>query len=64
VIFSIVFELILPLMPRTFSHTQDQWNAMAYLAGGVVAGCSWRWRGGEQVAFQPTIKLAEADEWN
>jgi hypothetical protein len=42
VIFTVVFELILPTMPRLFTHTQDPWNAVAYLAGGVIAGVFWR----------------------
>jgi hypothetical protein len=38
VIFSVLFELILPMMPRAFAHTQDPWDVVAYLAGGVIAG--------------------------
>jgi hypothetical protein len=44
VIFSVVFELILPTTPRLFTHTQDPWNAVAYLVGGVIAGIIWKWR--------------------
>jgi len=44
VIFSVVFELILPTMPGVFTHTQDPWNAVAYLVGGVLAGMIWNWR--------------------
>ena len=44
VIFSVVFEVILPTMPKAFTHTQDPWNVVAYLSGGVAAGIIWKWR--------------------
>jgi hypothetical protein len=42
VIFSIVFEVILPRMPNVFRHTSDPWNVVAYLAVGILAGICWK----------------------
>jgi hypothetical protein len=46
-LFSVVFELILPTMPRLFTHTQDPWNAVAYLVGGVAVGTILEWHEGK-----------------
>ena len=42
VIFSVVFEVILPRLPGTFDTTADPWDVVAYLAGAIVALCFWR----------------------
>ncbi len=42
-IFSVVFEVIIPRMPSTFDSTADPYDVLAYLAGGVVAWLWWRW---------------------
>jgi membrane protease YdiL (CAAX protease family) len=43
-IFSVLIELIVPTMPKAFAHTNNPWNVVAYLAGGVVAGIYWKVR--------------------
>jgi hypothetical protein len=53
VIFSIVFEVVLPRLPQWFAHTNDPWNVAAYLAGGVVAEIFWKVS--ERAACQPAI---------
>jgi hypothetical protein len=34
-IFSVLIELIVPTMPKAFAHTNNPWNVVAYLAGGL-----------------------------
>ena len=41
VVFSIVFELIIPRLGDTFRSTADPLDALAYVAGGIVAGITW-----------------------
>lgn len=41
-IFSILFEVVLPGYPRQFHTTADPWDAVAYLIGGVTAWFCWR----------------------
>jgi hypothetical protein len=43
-IFSIVFEVVIPRFPGMFTHTQDPYNVVAYLLGGLVAWGIWSWR--------------------
>ncbi|HEX5243833.1 MAG TPA: hypothetical protein VFW23_11275 [Tepidisphaeraceae bacterium] len=42
IIFSILFEVILPRYPRQFHTTADPWDAVAYLVGGVCAWMGWK----------------------
>jgi hypothetical protein len=60
VIFSVVFEVILPMMPKTFSHTQDPWNVVAYLSGGVIAGIYWKSQAGMAMPCQAIFHDFEA----
>jgi len=41
-IFSIVFEVILPMFPQSFRTTRDPMDVVAYLIGGVIAWLWWR----------------------
>ena len=42
IIFSILFEVVLPRYPRQFHTTADPWDAIADLVGGVTAWFCWR----------------------
>ena len=42
VIFSVLFEVILPRYPQYFHTTTDPLDVAAYLAGGVLAWLWWR----------------------
>lgn len=44
VIFSVVFEIVLPLYPRYFRTTADPLDVVAYLAGGLAAWTFWAFR--------------------
>jgi hypothetical protein len=46
VIFSILFEVIIPRFPMQFDSTADPWDVVAYLAGGLAAWVWWRWQAG------------------
>jgi hypothetical protein len=41
IIFSVVFQLILPRFPQTFTSAGDPYDILAYLAGGLLAGAYW-----------------------
>jgi hypothetical protein len=41
VVFSVVFELMIPAFPRFFRSTADPWDAVAYLAGGTAGWLVW-----------------------
>lgn len=43
IIFSILFEVIIPRFPRYFRSTADPLDAVAYLVGGIVAWGWWSW---------------------
>jgi len=49
VIFSVVFEVILPRFPKYFRSTSDPLDVLAYLAGGVAAW-AWWWRSRTKIA--------------
>lgn len=40
-IFSVLFEVILPRYPHTFRTTADPWDAVAYFVGGLFAWVLW-----------------------
>jgi hypothetical protein len=40
--FSIVFQLILPRYPKTFTTAGDHWDMLAYATGGIMAWTCWR----------------------
>lgn len=40
VIFSVLFEIVLPQYPQYFRTTADEMDVVAYLAGGLIA---WAW---------------------
>ena len=40
-VFSIIFELILPRFPQYFRSTSDRLDVIAYLVGGVIAFACW-----------------------
>jgi hypothetical protein len=42
IIFSVVFEIILPMFPNLFRSTRDALDSVAYLAGGLTAWLWWR----------------------
>jgi hypothetical protein len=42
IIFSVIFEVILPRYPQYFRTTADPLDALAYLVGGLVAWLIWR----------------------
>lgn len=42
-IFSIVFELVLPRL-SLFNSVADPWDCVAYLAGGIAAWLVWKWK--------------------
>lgn len=41
VVFSVVFEVLLPRYPHTFRTTADPWDAVAYFVGGLFAWALW-----------------------
>ncbi len=41
-IFSLLFEVLLPQFPHTFATTADPLDALAYLTGGLLAYPLWR----------------------
>ena len=41
-VFSIIFEVILPRFPNMFRTTADPWDVLAYLGGGLAALLFWR----------------------
>ena len=54
--FTIVFQLVIPRFPKTFTTAGDPYDILAYLAGGIIAGFCWtrmesgsRSRGHEQI---------------
>jgi hypothetical protein len=44
VVFSLLFEVILPQFPQYFRTTADPFDVLAYLAGGLLAWGWWAWR--------------------
>jgi hypothetical protein len=40
--FALVFQVVLPRFPKTFTTAGDPWDMLAYLAGGIVAALYWR----------------------
>ncbi|HEY4329463.1 MAG TPA: hypothetical protein VGN88_06985 [Phycisphaerae bacterium] len=40
-VFSILFEVILPRFPTIFRTTADPWDVVAYLTGGALGACAW-----------------------
>lgn len=42
IIFSVIFEVILPRYPHYFRTTADPLDALAYLVGGLVGWVIWR----------------------
>ncbi len=42
IIFSVLFEAILPCFPAQFHTTADPYDVLAYLAGGMTAAVCWR----------------------
>jgi len=60
IIFSLLFEVILPRYPRQFHTTADPWDAVAYLVGGVAAWISWRLLKNHQLTAWPIKKPSEA----
>jgi hypothetical protein len=53
-VFSVVFELILPACPRWFRSTADPLDAVAYLAGGIGA---WLWWSGRVGVVRPRGRI-------
>jgi hypothetical protein len=53
-VFSVVFELILPSYPQWFRSTADPLDVVAYLAGGVGA---WLWWSGRAGVVRPRGRL-------
>lgn len=41
VIFSIVFQVVLPRFPGAFTSAGDPYDMLAYLMGGILAGAYW-----------------------
>jgi hypothetical protein len=41
VAFTVVFQLIMPRYPKIFITAGDPLDIIAYLAGGILAGCWW-----------------------
>jgi hypothetical protein len=41
VIFSILFQAILPRFPKVFAGAGDPWDILAYFTGGLLAGIYW-----------------------
>ncbi len=39
--FALVFQVVIPRFPKTFIAAGDPWDILAYLAGGILAGCYW-----------------------
>ena len=42
IIFTIMFQVIIPRFPRTFNSAGDPYDIIAYFAGGVLAGAYWK----------------------
>jgi hypothetical protein len=60
-IFSIVFEVILPRYPQMYRTTADPLDSVAYLAGGTLAALFW-WRLPQRLARVITTWLADAPQ--
>jgi hypothetical protein len=41
-VFSVVFEIVIPRFPRHFRSTADPLDVVAYLVGGAVAAALWK----------------------
>jgi hypothetical protein len=39
--FVIVFQVVIPRFPKTFTSAGDPRDILAYLAGGIIAGVYW-----------------------
>lgn len=44
VVFSVIFEAVLPRYPHIWRTTADPWDVVAYLVGGLVAWTIWQRR--------------------
>jgi len=56
VIFSVLFEVILPRYPQVFRTTADPWDAVCYFVGGLGAWVVWNGRKAHRFAVGPTAK--------
>src|SRR5690349_4676630 len=54
-IFSVLFEVVLPQFPGHFTTTADPLDVVAYLAGGLVAWAIWHWQSSCQ--WHPELKF-------
>ena len=52
IVFSVVFELVIPRLPQ-FRSTADPWDVVAYLVGGLLGYVCWHWRGITSIAGDP-----------
>ena len=41
VVFTIVFQVVIPRFPKTFIAAGDPYDILAYLTGGIIAGFYW-----------------------
>ncbi|MDB5290669.1 MAG: hypothetical protein JWL69_1910 [Phycisphaerales bacterium] len=41
VVFTVVFQVVIPRFPKTFIAAGDPYDILAYLAGGVIAWIYW-----------------------
>ena len=40
-VFTVVFQVVIPRFPKTFIAAGDPYDILAYLAGGIIAGFYW-----------------------
>jgi hypothetical protein len=40
-VFTVVFQVLIPRFPKTFIAAGDPYDILAYLAGGIIAGFYW-----------------------
>jgi hypothetical protein len=39
--FTLVFQVVIPRYPKTYIAAGDPYDILAYLSGGIIAGCYW-----------------------
>jgi hypothetical protein len=61
IIFSVVFEVVLPRFPQTFDTIADPFDVVAYLVGGAIAYCCWHCRRVKIPSFGVRFRLCVPD---
>jgi hypothetical protein len=51
-VFTVMFQVIVPRFPKKFTSAGDPLDIVAYLAGGIIAGCYWARMAGKNIRPQ------------